>query len=51
MTPLDFHLLADENIAPELVLALREKGDVEPPFLLVVERRQGRVLIRLRHES
>jgi predicted nuclease of predicted toxin-antitoxin system len=126
MNPLGFRLLADENIAPELVLALRDQGtavctvhevgligasdavllerakrenwvvlthdsdfgllairqqlpffgviflrpghvdvafsleslatlrdaalDVEPPFLLVVERRQRRVLIRLRRE-
>jgi hypothetical protein len=72
MNPLDFALVADENIAPELVAALRERRidvgtlhelgldaldtlrstsvDVDPPFLIVVERKQNRILIRLRQE-
>ena len=126
MNPLDFALVADENIAPELVAALRERRidvctlrelglsgaedveilswahpanrvvlthdadfgllavrrevpfigviflrpghiktsfslealdtlrsaavDVDPPFLIVVERKQNRILIRLRHD-
>ena len=40
MKPLDSALLADENISPDLVAA--------DPFLIVAERRQDRVLIRVR---
>ncbi len=65
MNPLDFALVADENIAViflrpghiktsfslEALDTLRFAAvDVDPPFLIVVERKQNRILIRLRRE-
>jgi hypothetical protein len=54
MNPLDFALLTDENIHPDVIAFLRQQGiatssiEVQPPFILVVKRSGQMVQIRIR---
>ena len=53
MNPLDFSLLADENVHPEFTIEMLETIaaqtlDVRPPFIVVAARSEQTVRIRVR---